>query len=101
MWLYVVRQPRPDAPNWTGRRWAAAVDAVVWPLLWVFWIRQIPGPAGLVGPFLSAMAILCGLMRLHRALRENHRYWFTTWRWARVAFLVLLFGGALKLMMSV
>jgi hypothetical protein len=69
-------------------------------LLWVYWIRQIPGPAGLVGSFLSAVAILCGLMRLHRALWENHRYWFTSWLLARVAFLVLLFGGALKLMMS-
>ena len=35
MWLLVAREPRPDAPDWPGRRLLAAVDAVAWPLLWV------------------------------------------------------------------
>ena len=38
MWLLVARGPRPDAPDWPGRRMFAAVDAVVWPLLWVLLI---------------------------------------------------------------
>jgi hypothetical protein len=28
MWLLVAREPRPDAPDWPGRRLLAAVDAV-------------------------------------------------------------------------
>ena len=58
MWLLVAREPRPDAPEWPGRRLLAAVDAVAWPLMWVLLIRQVPGPAGLVGPFVTALAVL-------------------------------------------
>lgn len=100
MWLLVAREPRPDAPYWPGRRWLAAVDAVVWPLLWVMLIRQAPEPVGLVGPFVAAVAVLCGLGRLHRALCVNHRYWFTTWRWGKVGIAMLLMAGALKIAMS-
>ena len=42
MWLLVAREPRPDAPDWPGRRMLAAVDAVVWPLLWVLLIQHAP-----------------------------------------------------------
>ena len=58
MWLLVAREPRPDAPDWPGRRMLAAVDAVVWPLLWVLLVRHAPEPVGLVGPFVTAMAVL-------------------------------------------
>jgi hypothetical protein len=101
MWLLVAREPRPDAPDWPGRRLLAAVDAVAWPLLWVLLIRHVPGPAGLVGPFVTALAVLLGLGRLHRALWENHRYWFTTWRWGKVLGAMLLIGFVMKLSMSV
>jgi hypothetical protein len=74
----------------------AAVDAVVWPLLWVWVFRHAPEPVGLVGPFVTAMAVLLGLGRLHRALWVNHRYWFTTWRWGRVAAALLVVGAVLK-----
>ena len=90
MWLLVAREPRPDAPDWPGRRLLAAVDAVAWPLMWVLLIRQVPGPAGLVGPFVTALAVLLGLGRLHQALWVNHRYWFTTWRWGKVLGAILL-----------
>ena len=73
MWLLVAREPRPDAPYWRGRRLIAAVDAVAWPLMWVLLISQVPGPTGLVGPFVTALAVLLGLGRLHRALWVNHR----------------------------
>lgn len=99
MWLVVVREPRPDAPDWYGRRLLAAVDAVVWPALWVLLIRHVPGPVGLVGPFVTALAVLFGVGRLHRALWVNHRYWFTTWRWGRVAVAMWLVGAVLKLSM--
>jgi len=99
MWLLVAREPRPDAPDWPGRRLLAAVDAVVWPLLWVWVFRHAPEPVGLVGPFVTAMAVLLGLGRLHRALWVNHRYWFTTWRWGRVAAALLVVGAVLKVTM--
>jgi hypothetical protein len=100
MWLLVAREPRPDAPDWPGRRLLAAVDAVAWPLMWVLLIQQVPGPAGLVGPFVTALAVLLGLGRLHRALWVNHRYWFTTWRWGKVLGAMLLIGAVMKLSMS-
>ncbi|WP_293435115.1 hypothetical protein [Piscinibacter sp.] len=100
MWLLVAREPRPDAPDWPGRRLLAAIDAVAWPLMWVLLIRQVPGPAGLVGPFVTALAVLLGLGRLHRVLWINHRYWFTTWRWGKVLGAMLLIGAVLKIAMS-
>ena len=101
MWLLVVREPRPDAPDWAGRRALAAVDALLWPLLWVWLVRHVPAPTGLVGPVVTAVAVLAGLGRLHRALWVNHRYWFTTWRWGRLLAAMWLVGMVLKLSMSV
>jgi hypothetical protein len=100
MWLLVAREPRSDAPDWPGRRLLAAIDAVIWPLMWVLLIRHVPGPVGLVGPFVTALAVLLGLGRLHRALWANHRYWFTTWRWGRVLGAMLLIGAVLKITMT-
>lgn len=97
MWLLVAREPTPDAPYWPGRRLLAAVDAAVWPLLWVLVISHAPKPVGLVGPFVMAVALLCALDRLHRALWMNHRYRFTTWRWGRVVGALLLIGAVMKL----
>jgi hypothetical protein len=77
----------------------AAVDAIAWPLMWVLLMRQVPQPVGLIGPFVTALAVLLGLGRLHRALWVNHRYWFTTWRWGKVAAAMLLIGAVLKVTM--
>jgi hypothetical protein len=97
MWLLVAREPRPDAPYWPGRRWLAAVDAGFWPLVWVLVFGHAPGPVGLVGPVVAAVATLCALVRLHRALWANHRYRFTTWRWGRISAALMLMGAMLKL----
>lgn len=67
MWLLVAREPPPDAPYWPGRRLLASVDAAVWPFLWVLVFSHAPKPAGLVGPFVAAVALLFALSRLHRA----------------------------------
>ena len=99
MWLLYARAPAPDAPYWPGRRWLAAVDASVWPLLWVLVFNHVPKPVGIVGPFVAAVALLCALGRLHRALWENHRYRFTTWRWGRVAAGLVLIGLVMKVML--
>lgn len=97
MWLLVAREPRPDAPDWPGRRVFAAVDAVMWPAMWVLLIQHAPQPVGLFGPFVTAMVVLLGLGRLHCALCLNHRYWFTTWRWGKVLAAIFLIGAILKL----
>ena len=99
MWLMVARAPSPDAPYWRGRRWLAAFDALVWPLLWVLVFRYAPMPVGIVGPVAVALAVLSATGRLHRALWVNHRYRFTTWRWGRVVAVLLLMGAVLKLAM--
>lgn len=99
MWLLYARTPRPDAPYWPGRRLLAAVDALAWPLLWVIGFSHVPRPVGVVGPVIAAVALLCAIGRLHRALWLNHRYRFTTWRWGRLAAVLLLVGVVLKLML--
>lgn len=100
MWLLIAREPRQDAPHWPGRRLLAAIDATVWPGLWTWVFSQAPAPVGLVGPFVAAVAVLSALGRLHRALWVNHRYWFTTWRWGRIAAALMLMGVVLKLTLA-
>ena len=99
MLILMARAPKPDAAYWPGRRWFAATDAVVWPLLWIVLIRQLPVQTGVVGPVAIAVAVLCCVGRVHRAIWVNERYWFTTWRWARVAAGLLLIGAVLKVSM--
>lgn len=101
MWMLFARAPPPDAPYWPGRRWLAAVDALAWPLAWVVAIGHADPPEGIIGPFLSAGALLCAFGRLRRALWINQRYQFTTWRWGRVAAALLVMGALLKLVLSV
>lgn len=101
MWLWLVREPLADAPYWFGRRWLACVNAVLWPCLWILMIHRVPQPVGLIGPFVSTVALLCAVSRGHRALCVNHRYRFTTWRWGRIAVTLMLFGVLLKLMLTV
>jgi len=101
MWLLVAREPVPITPGWPGRHLLAVIDAAAWPLAWVFLFSHAPAPVGLVGPFVSAVALLCALGRLHRALWINHRYRFTTWRWGRIAAGLLLVGMVLKAALAV
>ena len=97
MLLLVAREPRANAPYWTGRRWLAAIDAAAWPLFWVLLLRQIDAPVGIVGPMVVAFALLFSVERVHRAVWVNHRYWFTTWRWGRIAIALMVIGMVLKL----
>ena len=99
MRLPLAREPTPDAPYWRGLGWLAAVDAAVWPLLWVLVFSHAPKPVGIVGPFVAAVALLCTLARLRRAMWENQRYRFTAWRWGRVVVVLLLVGSVTKSML--
>jgi hypothetical protein len=97
VWMLWARAPPPDASYWPGRRGLAAVDAVLWPVLWVLMGTQIPSPIGLVVPLLGAVAFVCALNRLYRALWINHRYRFTTWRWVQIFAVLLLVAVVLRL----
>jgi hypothetical protein len=96
MIVLMQRPPRADAPQWAGRRTLAAVDAVAWPIAWVLLLDRLPAAAPLMRPVI-AVSVLCALFRLACAVLANHRYYFTTWRWAKFAALLLLVGVVLKL----
>lgn len=97
MWILLWREPRSDAQVWPGRRVLAVIDALVWPLLWVVLARHLPEPAGVVQPLVIALAVLCAVGRVNRALWSNERYWFTTWRWARMLVGLMLIGVVMRL----
>jgi hypothetical protein len=97
MWVIFARAPRPDAMVWPGRRVLALVDAVAWPVAWAAFIIGLPVPLGLAGHFALACCGVAAVRRATRAVAQNHRYHFTTWRWGRWVVLALVFGYALKL----
>lgn len=101
MWILFTRAPLPDAPYWPGRRLLAGVDAVGWPLAWGVLATQLPQPAGIVGPMLIAVAVVCAIGRVQRALWLNHRYHFTTWRWGRWVGGLMVIGLVLRLALRV
>jgi hypothetical protein len=96
MWMLFARPPPPDRPYWPGRRWLAVIDAVAWPAAWVVGLRSLPVETGIVAPLLGALAIVAGMGRVRTALRQNHRYRFTTWRWGKVLGWTLLIGLLLR-----
>jgi len=49
---------------------------------------------------IAAIALIAGLGRVRRAVWENHRYRFTTWRWAGIIAPLLLVGLVLKSMVA-
>jgi hypothetical protein len=96
MWMLFARAAPPDAPYWRGRRWLAALDAIGWPTFWLTVLSHVPAQTGLAGVVLATLAVIGGLHRLRVALWQNHRYRFTTWRWGRLLLALLLFGLAMK-----
>ena len=99
MWLLFARAPPPDAPYWRGRRWLAAIDALVWPALaWVA-LSQLAPSGGLVVALSMALSAVSAASRLFTALVANHRYHFTTWRWGRVVAWLLVLGALLTLVL--
>ena len=96
MWLLFARAPKPDAPYWPGRRWLAAVDAVLWPGLALCALLHLPVSGGIAAALAISLSVVSAVGRLHTALRMNHRYHFTTWRWGRVLAWMLIVGGLLK-----
>lgn len=101
MWLVFARAPLPDAPYWPGRRLLALVDAVAWPVAWMALAMHLPQPVGIVTPVAIAIGALSALGRLRRAAWQNHRYYFTTWRWGRVAAGLLVVGIAVTVGLAI
>ena len=100
MWILFVRAPRPDAPYWPGRRWLAAIDALLWPGALVVLILLAPVSGGVVGLTVAAGAIVAMPFRLQRSLWRNERYAFTASRWAMPLLWLLAMGIVLKLLLS-
>ena len=96
MWVLFARAAPTDSAYWPGRRWIAALDAVGWPTFWLTVLSHVPARAGLAGIVLMTLAVIVGVHRLHVALWRNHRYRFTTWRWGRLIFALVLVGMAMK-----
>lgn len=99
MWVMWVREAKPDAPYWPGRCRLAAIDAVVWPLLWVAGAAYWRPHLGVIGAVVIALALLSLCSRLHRALLDNGRYRFTTWRWGQFVLLLWVVGAVLRLIL--
>lgn len=96
MWIVWVRE-REVAPDWAGRRWWAALDAIAWPLGWMVFAQGLPPESGALGPLVVAVGVTAAVLRLRRAVLKNDRYWFTTWRWGRI----LLAGGLMAVVIRV
>ena len=97
MALIFVRQMRPDAHVWRGRKLLALLDAVAWPGLWIYAVRQATFQTAVVGDVLVAVAVLIAGFGSVQALSHNERYRFTTWRWGRLALVLIAFGLLLKM----
>ena len=98
MWVLMVRPPRPDAPQWGGRRLLAVLDAIVWPALWFTTIEKVPFNLGIFGTAGLVLLGLAAVRRTHRAIWRNDRYWFTTWRWGVPLATMLAVAIAVKLL---
>ena len=75
----------------------AAMDAAVWPALWIGIALAAPLPSGVLRLMVVACALVSAPGRLHRAIVHNERYRFTTWRWGRAIVVLVLVGMLMKL----
>ena len=100
MVFVLFRIARPNAHQWPGRRWLAALDAVLWPAIWIALVANLPANGGVVGAVVIGATTLFACARLSRALLSNERYWFTTWRWGRWVVIALACGLLLNALLS-
>lgn len=99
MWLIGVMRTREDMPVWRGRRGLAVLDALAWPLLFAYGAHLLVERSGSeAGPLIVVVAAAFGLMRASLAIRHNERYRFTTWRWLKLAAVLLAIGVLVKFM---
>ena len=99
MLVVFQRAPIPNAAYWPGRRVLAALDAIAWPALWIAGAIVAPFRTGIAGALLISLALFLSMERLRKAIVENERYRFTTWRWGRPVGVFVAVGASLKLML--
>ena len=97
MWIVLPRRERCPALYWPGRRLLALIDALAWPAAFAALIVQAPFATELVGAVSLAFCLLYALRRARRAVWDNERYWFTTWRLTVMIACCVIFGWALEL----
>jgi len=100
MWMFIAREPSPDAPYWRGRRTLTLVDALLWPVIGVLLLRHAVGFATVMGSVMLWALAGLALQRMSRAWWANSRYRFTTWRLAKVMLALLVLGAILKILMA-
>ena len=100
MWFVLARRTRPDRHYWRGRRTLAALDALGWPLVWIAAALQLPRNGGVIGAVVVVCAVIAAQNRLQLAIRTNHHYAFTTWRWAKAVAILLLGAVIAKTMLG-
>jgi uncharacterized protein (DUF486 family) len=100
MWMVYMRDAKPEMAVWEGRIGLAMVDAVAWPLAWIAFVLQLPHRGSAVGMVVVVVCVLAALSRLHTAACANHQYYFTTWRWGKLAAGLMVVGAVMKVMLA-
>ena len=76
----------------------AAIDAVAWPALGAMAVATVSGSTGIVGWVLVGLGVVLLPLRVRRAVWQNERYWFTTWRLGAPLAALVAIGLAMKLL---
>ncbi|ACB33153.1 hypothetical protein Lcho_0881 [Leptothrix cholodnii SP-6] len=100
MWLLISRRVRSEMPYWPGRRLLAAIDALVWPAVWLVVLMRVEVPMGVTRSVFMAVLAMCAVSRLWRATFDNSDYTFTTWRWGKVLGGLLLVSWFIQLTLA-
>ena len=58
--------------------------------VWIVAALQLPRDGGVIGAVVVVCAVITAQNRLQLAIRTNHHYAFTTWRWAKAMALLIL-----------
>lgn len=96
MWMIFVREPKQTARMWLGREVLGVVDAIAWPVAAIAFVTQWPDRGQMTGQVLMTLLVLLAINRTRRAWFDNENYHFTTWRWGRVALLMMAVGALLR-----
>jgi len=66
MWIFIAREPSPEAPYWRGRRAMALVNALLWTVIGVLLLRHAVGIATVMGGVMLWALVGLALQRMPR-----------------------------------